>query len=135
MRYVVPIAVLIALSLYLWRGRDEIRRAWRHHHLLDPAVHWSIVALYALAGAVFSFCIFGTVRMGLPISASVMQYVAMSAIVSPGLIHILARKLTTPVFDRHEISQRDRRELHAIWMFFLMPGIGLGILPTLLPTS
>jgi hypothetical protein len=101
----------------------EIKRAWRCHDLLNPVLSWSIV----------SFCAFSGVHVGLRISAAAMQFIAMGAIVSTGLVHILARKLTTPVFDHHEVPQRDRREVHALWMFFMMPGIGLGLLPMFLP--
>jgi len=79
------------------------------------------------------FFTFGILHLELRIGTPLMQYIAMGAVLSIGLVHILARKMTTPSFDHHEIPQRARNELHAVWMMFIMPGIGIGLLPLLLP--
>jgi len=125
----------LSLFFYARRNPGEIDRAWRCHELVRPISRWSIVSLYLLAGAVFSFCTFGGVHVGLRTGNPLVQYVAVGAIVSIGLVHIFARKMTTPVFDRYEVPQRDRREAHAFWMAFMMLGIGLGLLPMLLPVK
>jgi hypothetical protein len=74
---------------YLRRDPGERDRARRCHELVSPTLRLSIVSLYLIAGAAFSFFTVGIMHVGLHIGISLMQFLALGAAVSIGLVHIL----------------------------------------------
>ncbi len=124
------------LFLLFWtrRNRHELAVAWQYRRIFPAHIYWGIALLYVLSGASFTFIVFGAQRFEMPISSAPMQIFAVVSLLSMGVVYVFARKRATPIFNANEIPQRDRNYVQGLWGMFWLPGLAIGLLPTLIPT-
>jgi hypothetical protein len=125
----VGIFVAAIIVSAIWRQRRDIARAWHNRRLFSLPIFWGIAALYSLSGAAITFASFGAVRLALSSASTTMQAVAITGLVALPCVHLVARKLATPIFNRDGMAQRDRYHFHSLWMGFWVLGLALGLLP------
>jgi len=132
----LPVVIASAIG---FRERQRVIQTWKHRHLFAPVMYWGVAMLYLFCGALVTFPIVSAGAVGIDLTNSTKQTVPVLGLLSPVLVYVLARHLTTPTFEVNSILQDQRQFFHGCWLAFSVAGLVVGVLPGLLtsyrPTS